>query len=257
MKKTTVLASLAFLFVLASCSKEDEPAPTPAAGGSLEFQFQAQYGGEPLVLYEALDHPGGAQLLFSDLSFYISDLSLIRQDGSEFLLQEIDRIRLSDAHLDPATAPAGTPYQIDGIPAGNYTGVRFGIGVKDSLNALNPGDFPNDHPLYQSGQYWTGWQSYIFIRTEGKADTAGTGIFDLDLALHTGGDTTYRAKTFMRPVSISDGEKTVFPILIDYRDMLVPAEGEPYDFIATPQIHSLSHVNEAIELANNFQQALK
>ena len=256
--KNVALIILSFSLILAfvSCDKNDDPTPE-AATGTLAFQFKAQYGDESLVLYEPYTHPNGSQLIFSDLSFYISDLSLIREDGKALRLKEIDRIRLNDGHADAAAAAEGTAYLIDDIPAGNYMGVHIGIGVKDSLNAMRPEDFPFDHPLSQSGQYWTGWQSYIFVRTEGKADTLNSGVFDLDLALHTGGDTTYRVKEFIRPIEISMGNRSEFPIVIDYRDFLVPADGDPYDFIATPQIHTLNHVEEAIELADNFQKALR
>jgi hypothetical protein len=258
MKKLLFLLFAFALFGLTACGDDDDGSdPMPVEATSLEIQFQATYGDDPLVLFQAVEHPEGYALIFSEISFYLSDLALIREDGSELILKDIDRIRMTPDHLDAASAENGTPYLIEDVPSGNYQGIRFGIGVREDLNAMEPADFDIDHPLNQPGQYWTGWESYIFVRTEGKADTLDDGIFEYDLALHTGGDMTYRVKDLLRPISIASGEKTVFPITIDYRAMLVPENKAPYDLIKTPQIHSLVHVDAAIELADNFLEAIE
>ncbi len=254
------------LLGLVACSDDDasnEPT-APQQSTQLELQFRATYDDTPLVLFEAEAHPDGFDMIFTSLSFYISDLSLIQLDGSELVVKEIDRIRLDDAHLDLSSAQNGLSYVIDEIeldqsnlPAGEYQGIRFGIGVKSSLNSMVPADFEDGHPLANTGQYWTGWESYIFNRNEGKVDTDGDGEFELEVALHTGGDTTYRVEELLTPFTLTNGQTTKFPISIDYKEFLAPEGQTPYDILGTPQIHRLDQVDSAIELADNFIDAMK
>ena len=225
-------------------------------GNAVNLNFKLTYDGSPLVMYEEKDFDGIA-LLFSRISFFISDVTLYRS-GTEEEILEVDYIDLSPDHEDVQSAMEGTDYVITNVPEGDYDGIRFGIGVPATLNAMDPLDFATDHPLYKNAaEHWAGWKSYIFFKIEGKYDGDNSGTVDDGMALHGGSDTTYRTINKAENIQITLTDIPTVDFTIDLKELLSPSGGIPYDLLTTPQIHSLNQIDEAMELADNLSNAIQ
>ena len=110
---------------------------------------------------------------------YISNVALVKADGSEVKVAGLNLIKLGE----------GGPFQNimafkGDAPVGDYRGVRFDVGVPRELNHLDASTQVD--PLgVDSGMFWAWNPGYIFSRYEGKAML---GNQTLNVALHIGGD---------------------------------------------------------------------
>lgn len=230
------------LFGLASC--KDDPAATE---GTVTIHFKAVYDEAPLRMFNTLPFENGQSLEFTHLSMIISDLQLLRQGTAE-LLDEVEIVNLT---FDNTTAAeAGYTLTISGVPTGSYDGIRFGVGVPADVNAKKPADFPSSNPLSNTAYYWTPWNSYIFMKTEGRLDTLGNGTTDLGFALHTGSDALYRILDANIPLSIEEGIETNLDVVIDYKKVL-----QGVDIKANPQNHSPDDITTITAIVNNLSTA--
>ena len=96
------------------------------------------------------------------LDCLLSALALQKQDGT--WLESQDWFACLNAATGRLTAK-GT-----GIPAGEYTAIRFRIGVDEATNQANPNHYAPNHALNPqvNGLHW-GWQGgYIFMALEGR-----------------------------------------------------------------------------------------
>ena len=233
-----------FIIGLASC-KDDDPVATE---GTVTIHFKAVYDEVPLQMFDTRPFENGEFLEFTHLSMLISDLELLKQGNAE-LLDDVEIVNLS---FDNTTAAeAGYTLTITGVPTGTYDGLRFGVGVPSDLNAKKPADFPSSNPLSNNAYYWTPWSSYIFMKTEGRLDTLGTGALDLGFALHTGSDTLYSIVGANIPLTVSDGLNTNLDIIIDYQKVL-----QGVDIKSNPQNHSPDDISTITAIVNNLEFAL-
>lgn len=227
----------------------------PPPGGVLSFNLKLKYDDQPLVMFDRYTYENNLPLFFTRFSMYFSEITLIRLDGEEVELMEVDFINLTDAHESMADAEQGKMYQIPGVPAGTYTGLKFTLGVPEDLNEQVPADFPPSSPLSKSGEYWSSWQSYIFEKTEGKMDIDGDGNFETGIALHIGSTDAIRRKSINVDFTITEDGIVNVPLEIDINKMLV-REGVAYDLVNNPQIHSLEQLDLVLQLADNLIEAI-
>ena len=224
--------------------------------GTIVLNFQLKYDGEPLVMFDRYAYPNGMEFFFTRFNFYLSDLNMKSISGEQVLLKDIQFLNLTDDHDTAVNAAQGTLLQIESVPIGTYNSIQFDMGVPVDLNSQEPKDYPNDHPLAATGEYWDSWNSYIFSKTEGKLDTDGDGQAELGLAYHIGADETLRNIDLNRDFSIEIGGVTTVTINIEMKRMFDNGT-TIYDPLETAQIHSLTQLNEAIILADNLQQSFK
>ncbi|MCB1276945.1 MAG: c-type cytochrome [Prosthecobacter sp.] len=101
------------------------------------------------------------------LDFLLSGLALKRKDGS--WVESQDWFAYLSAATGRMTAK-GT-----GTPKGEYTGIRFRIGVDEKVNKAEPNLYASDHALNPqvNGLHW-GWMGgYIFLALEGRSNNSG------------------------------------------------------------------------------------
>jgi len=162
-------------------------------------------GGEPLRLDEGrYRNAVGEEFTVQRLRYYLSLPRLRRADGSWF--EPRHPAESAEAyHLVDEAKPESRRLRITGVPAGEYTGIEFLLGVDDARNhagaqsgALDPAQ----------GMFWTWKSGYIFLKAEGSspASTAGGRGF----SYHIGGG----EPSLARRVYLSFGEK---PIRVDPR----------------------------------------
>lgn len=255
MLKTTSYCILA-LALLGVWSCEPEPIFEPST--SVEIQWRGFYGDEILVFPK----PNGyyfndtVRLRFSEFGFYFSEVKLIGDDGvSETNLIDVDWVDFS-TFGDSLTANQGAIFSLRRIPVGNYTGIKFGFGVSPFLNETLPEEYFESHSLSATQRYRPSWESYVFSRIGGRADTDGDLDF-LDLAYLYRSGTNDQYRTIVLPLNLElEADKTGrIPLIIDLETLLSGSGGVP---ILTDQGGDpATQLNIGAVITSNVEQAIK
>ncbi len=222
--------------------------------GDFEMNFKATMANETLVLAEAYDF-GEIKLKFEKLTFYVTDIALVNDEGEEVSLSEAEFLDIGS--FDEAGAEAGQTLVFRDLPSGTYSKLKWTMGVVDDLNAKQPGDFDISEPLGRSDHYWEAWDSYIFSKTEGSADVEGDDIFDLKFFYHTGSDALSRDFEYTEDIVISVGEVSGLEFSLDYNELLKNADGSFFDIEAFPKNHNIDQIDIITQMVNNYVKALK
>ncbi|WP_337870228.1 MbnP family protein [Meiothermus sp.] len=161
---------------------------TGVMAAPVELKINLRIGDQPMQFGQTYQTPQGQRYQIDMLKFYISDLALVRPDGSEV---KVDGLVLADFKRDAPTQGVSV-VKMD-VPAGQYRGIRFNVGVPRELNHLDAAT--QQLPLgVNSGMYWAWNPGYIFYRLEGRALLPegspkwvihmGTDTFRLPVRLH-------------------------------------------------------------------------
>ena len=197
MLRYSFLFTLATTLFLSACGDSDRVDPV----ADYTLTFKATYDGAPLEKYK--DYPyDDYKVAFFRFNTYLSNVTLLK-GNEEIHLADVEWVDFTP-DLSPTNAAVDVPLKY-AIPAGDYTGIRIGFGVRPDLNAKQPRDFPVGHPLAREIEYWLGWKSYIFNKIEGQGDSDGDGQSDIFLIYHCGSDAVYREYTFLHPIKVEEG----------------------------------------------------
>ena len=215
---------LMMLFSCTRCIEGEE------ATSEYTIEFNAAYDGAPIDVLN--DYPfDNYTIKFSRFNIFLSDVTLVAADGSEHLLSEIEFVDFAPP-TDPTTVmdPIKRTYTVSN---GNYTAIKLGYGVKPSLNAKKPADFPAGNPLADNvGEYWDSWRSYIFMKIEGNGNTDADPIAEINFGYHCGSDAVYRTMT--RPISLNlTGPDAQSKITFDLKKLFY-ADNTWYDIQGSP-----------------------
>lgn len=135
----------------------------PGRGGAqaLRLHIHPTTAGKEWGLNEPL--PGKNAPRVTRLDFLLSGLALRRQDGS--WLESQDWYASLSAAEPGKLIAEGT-----GTPPGDYTALRFRIGVDEAMNKGDPHQHPPGHALnpQTSGLHWGLMGGYIFLALEGR-----------------------------------------------------------------------------------------
>ncbi|RMZ61231.1 hypothetical protein D1632_03695 [Chryseobacterium nematophagum] len=171
----------------ASCQNDDISGEVQEGGsGSIQLKFENGFnnlGG--VVLNQTVQTSlQGQKHKFSTLQYIISNISLIDASGNEFKFNENNPDKGAFI-IDQADAIAGVIYlNLDGIPQGNYTKVKFGLGINQNAYILGQdGQSIFWNKAKQKGMTWAWAAGYVFAKLEGKY---GTGSPSTEFKNHTG-----------------------------------------------------------------------
>jgi hypothetical protein len=217
----------------------------------INLNFKLSYEGAPLVMLQDYPYPDGRTIRFNRVSFYISEIEALNGNTST-TIQDAAMINLGISHSSTELASEGFTYTIPNIPIDKMDAIRFNIGLSPALNAKTPAEYDAGHPLANSAEYWIGWQSYVFVKFEGFVDLDNNGSAESTFALHLGSDAIRRSVTFRNP-KIKD-DVAHFDFNLDVKKVF--DNGTIYDIVTTPNIHSLSQINQANFLIENVVEAL-
>ncbi len=237
-----ILFLITMIISIGSCKKDE--------AGSLTLHFLASMDGTPLEMFKPYSFIESNDIQFTHLSMLVSDLKLLTPTGSQFLKD----VELVDLSFDDITAASGGySVHIGNIPADTYSGITFGIGVPHDINTKNPSDFASGNPLSKTSYFWLAWESYIFMKTEGRIDTDLPGDFETSFAYHTGTDDLYTILVLESgfPLTIIDGQDTELSIVFDYGKIL-----EGIDIEANPQNHNPEDTVQINKIVNNLQSSI-
>ena len=176
---------------LAACGAASAPAGSP-----VRVEISHFAGAAPLRLGDAppITTASGDAFTLSKLRYYLSNFRLRRADGSWFVAPQSAESS-EGYHLVDAAVPASTTFEIANVPAGNYTGIEFLIGIDAARNhagaqtgALDPA----------RGLFWSWKTGYIFFQFEGHSPQSTSS--GQTLTYHVGGDAT-AARTVLLPLA--------------------------------------------------------
>jgi hypothetical protein len=159
-------------FLLIGCSSDDENTDSPQSEwGSIQLKFENQFKNlSPIILNQTVQtSSNGQKHLFSKLQYIISNITLTNSSGQSFsyhynnpdkgaFIIDQNNAILNEISLD-----------LDSIPAGTYTKVKFGLGISQDSYLLgldNQGHFWSQ--ASNAGMTWSWAAGYIFVVMEGK-----------------------------------------------------------------------------------------
>lgn len=142
----------------------------------VSLQFRAQVGDQPFACGQTYDGIGTSKLqwLPADLRFYVHGVRLLKADHTEVAVRlkqdtwQYDDTALLDFedHTPPCNdGTVQTNTSLRGfVPAGDYTGARFILGVPFAKNHQDASSAPS--PLNLSSMFWSWRGGYKFLRID-------------------------------------------------------------------------------------------
>lgn len=248
MKFLPAILLISLITFFSSCEKEE-----PQTAKNFTLTFKANYDGNALEKYKNYPY-NDRSVQINKFNTFLSDLILIKQDGGEQRLSDIEWVDFTpDLATDNKAVDVTFQYT---VPAANYVGLKIGYGVRSDLNAKKPADFAPEHPLYREIEYWSGWQSYIFTKVQGLYDLDGAGDPESPLTYHCGSDAVYRTSsmTAIIPVTTQSGALTVE---FDVKKLFASTGGllDLNDPLNRNTSHSASNIALGIKVMDNFANA--
>lgn len=191
MLRSILLIFFTSLFIYGSCKKELDSDFKPGDKGSLELAFQNKVGDQDLIMNTATyKNAVGEEFTVTLFNYYISNIILHKQDGTSYVLPKDSSYFLLRGE-DPTHS-----ILLKDIPAGNYSGLSFTLGV-DSLKSASPVEERRgvlDPAGVGAGMYWSWHSGYIFVKMEGVSKVATSS--DKKYRYHIGGFGGYSKPMF-------------------------------------------------------------
>ncbi|PSR52561.1 hypothetical protein AHMF7605_02975 [Adhaeribacter arboris] len=173
LSKYTASVALAFISLCTPSCKED-PDTTPALPGQVTLEFDNVVGDAALSLDDQeYTNANGDKFKVSMFKYYISNLIFKKADGTEYKQPE-------SYYLIDESTPNSKLVTIKDIPAGEYTGLTFTIGVDSVRNVSGAQTGALDTA---NGMFWTWKSGYVFVKLEGTSPQSQNG----GLVFHIGG----------------------------------------------------------------------
>lgn len=154
-------------FTLSNCKKDDHD--DLSGTGSVTIEFDNRAGSEAFAFDKDFKNAAGETVRFTTFNYFVSNFVLVKADGSEYAVPK-DSCYFLCKHEDTDSREI----TLNNIPAGDYTAVRFTIGV-DSLKSVS--DISEragvlDPAAGAAGMYWAWNSGYIFVKIEGTSPQA-------------------------------------------------------------------------------------
>ncbi len=171
-----------------------------ASAATLEFQITPKVSGESLqpasLRYQT---SAGETFSITRVSYLVSDFALQRADGS--WLELTNQLAWLDFDQNRNSI------WMEKIPAGDFSAVRFNIGLNPNLNHADIAQFPASHPLNPNlnGLHWSWQGGYIFLALEGLWRN-GAGELD-GWAFHLARDTNATRIILAAPLVVTNETK--------------------------------------------------
>ncbi|MDN3492361.1 MbnP family protein [Winogradskyella bathintestinalis] len=258
------ILSAAVLVAFASCSSEDDN----AVANNVTLEFNNTFGNTPIVLGDATSSSAtvntseaGQVHHFSEVKYVVSNIRLIKADGTEipYNTNDLD----NGATVINQANPETLSYVLNDIPVGDYTEIKFGLGVRSDLNTLDQVSFPEFYAKAGSNEtemHWEWGTGYRFTKIEGFYDTDNK-----ELSFHSGSTLTddadgnfvqgadaYRNITLSLPTTATVGNNApTIAIKADF-DYLLSGDSHTVTIVSTADI-----TNNATPSAHTSTEMMK
>lgn len=237
LKPLFFILSLALVFGVSSCKDDKKEKLNPENNASLKFVIMD--GNEEMALNDTAILSTGFEFKLQLLRLYVSDITLIETDGTEYLVKDVDI--LSPVKGDDNTTTFTAPYN-------DYKSIRIGYGLNAEQNLSDPTSFSQEHPL---SNYWSMYWpmiNYRFLKLEGRSKQLSTNTEYL-VAIHPGKDALYKVRTYDFPstLSVSSSSSPQLAVRFDIND-LFDGPGGVIDFSIEDanQVHMIDSLDDVI-----------
>ncbi len=206
MKNFSLIIVLSLL-LMASCKKDvtvitNPPIPVQGIDLTVSYKVDNTVLQANTMIYKTL---AGYDYSVTTLNYYISQLSLIKADSSCILLKDYQYIN--------ALVPANNQMILKDIPAGNYIGMKFNIGLDPLHNKSDALPVTNENINMQWPDAMGG--GYHMLRLEGYyKDISGTYGY----AMHLGTDSCLVPIKIYKPVTIIKNTKTPVHLVMNINE---------------------------------------
>lgn len=245
LKLTLNFLLLGLMIGVVSCKKNGE-----INNADLTISFQNQVNGVNIGLNQPYRNAANVDVNFETFQFYLSDITIVNSNGDARLVSEIELFKFDE------TGKSNLDFR---VPFGDYESIQFGIGVKKTLNEMDPSSFSDaDHPLNITQNTYWGWASmYRFIMMEGRYDANLDGVFEGTFAYHTGREASYRTFSVNQEFKIDKKDQNSLNFSIDLYQLLEKS-GNSVNVVTEPYYHGGTE-NEDIStrISDNMAGAIK
>jgi hypothetical protein len=161
---TSLLVTLIVGLAVFSCH-ETEPTPM----GRMRIAFDNVVGSSDLKLGTGTyQNAVGESFSITKFNYFVSNIRLRKEDGSEFVVAQD-----SSYFLVQEENPASQTITLSNVPAGNYTGITFVVGVDSARSMADISKRTGIlDPALNNGMYWDWNSGYIFMKIEGTSAVA-------------------------------------------------------------------------------------
>ncbi len=152
------IAALLFSFSITSCKKNNDTTVT--------FDLEHRWANTAFSLGQSYVTAGGDSVNLSKLKYLLSNFVFVKSDGSEYKVPE-------SYYLVNALTPSSFYLDFKDIPEGDYTSVKFIVGVDSARNTAGAqtGALATTNDLY-----WDWNMGYVFFKAEGTSPKNAMGI---------------------------------------------------------------------------------
>jgi len=243
MKNMRIIFFTGIVLFAFSCKKNEKQK------ADVSLNFQTVFSGADYSFLNEFTNGDGIKIRLELLQFYISNVRFVKKNGREVLAEDIALVKCD---LN------GSGIADIKIPAGDYTSLRFGIGVPKEMNESDPSEFNEpDHPLnVTQNTYWGMNAMYRFLMLDGRYDIEGDGIMDGVFSYHTGYNESYREVELIHDFSFDRKGNYSQIISIDVSKLFyVP--GNIVDVVNESDFHGeLTALDIALRMSDNFAASL-
>ncbi len=209
---------------------------------SQTLSLQMKYGSERLIMDKIYATTAGDSVRFSTAKIYLSNIELLKSDGSSQLLNTTVYFSLPEV-LNVTTQK---------IPGGNYTGIRFNFGLTDAQNSFDSTTLSCPNPLcVDNDMWWDETLKYTFVKLEGGVKKQGENEFS-SLVYHVGTAAYRRTIMIEHPISVTN-EEIDRTIVLDIREILDGAN--PMNFTTERTTKTFDKPEVAAKFADNIVNA--
>lgn len=159
--------------------------------GKLVLQFNNLFNNEVLEFGKEYANAHGEKLTIKTLNYFISNISLTLNDGSEYLVPQ-DSCYFILKQTDKATQQI----ELNNLPEGKYKAISFMVGVDSARNTMDVSRRTGalDVGGKAKGMYWSWNSGYIFFKMEGTSSVIPDSL-DNSFYYHIGGFGGFQSKT--------------------------------------------------------------
>jgi len=193
-----IVAVLASTTLLVSCSNDDNSKIVEGTTGDAELFFDNGVAGDALILGSSYTNSNNEALTINRLSYIISNVVFIKEDGSEFTYPKEESYFVISQEAGLFTV------HLENVPAGDYKKVRLGLGVDKQRYLQGETAQQSFWDLAAANNLtWTWSTGYRFIVFEGTF-TSAVNIEAKAFQVHQGSNTAtdnYREITLDLPTT--------------------------------------------------------
>ncbi|MFC5271479.1 MbnP family protein [Adhaeribacter terreus] len=253
MKKYSFLLLAAGLFLSACDNDDDDKKIEPAQAASVELEFDSRFGTEDFARNATYVTQNGDSVAVGSVLYFVSNVELLKADGSAY--------KVPDSYylIENADQKIREKVTLPNIPAGEYTRLRFMVGV-DSTHNKTVANAVGDLTLENTHMTWDWNTGYIFLNVNGVYYNPASKTFD-GLFYEIGKDYSSRTVTLDLPAGTAKmivGEDHNPKIHIHANLKTIFGGPNVIDVKAQPRIDGTpQHAATSIKVADNYATMFK